>query len=759
MGQSPSKPTPKVVVEQLTPTTPEISRQSASVLRPLNDSPVSPTSHSSQRSPIPLHTTRSYSQELEGTPRTRRDSDTVVFTDEGSIAVGSVGLQAFNGHYWHRKSQSSPVDRTQPQRPEHESYTHYVANTPVFETQLIHKKASLRIICPLLRGVLEQASMNPLSALQVNNAFSPVSNITEPYELLFHNRKRISQTAKEDAGEHTVLHVEQLLEFVKKERPSTWEKLEELEAGICRKIAFEDIWLIYPSGATVFAKDQGGWRAYKVERIESGSSWRPEEVQIHCLYLDLDMTGKCLTPKREVLTVRGYSSELPIGDLEVVPDWHFKNQEDFQEDLLEEFLKNLMERGKKFWEYTRNVNHKEYHGQAWPRSSRQGPIKIVIDYVTSSKHENFVQNMPGRIGGSATCLACLGEALGLSSYLTKAPHDSDVCRAPRNIVNKGSEDPSESVYNSFLFCPSRMWAFSLKHKSWELILPDDIGEVQRQDNALDQLVMKADDKKYVESALHAYQKDEWGKIGDGMVRGNRGGLTILLHGNPGTGKTFTAECLAAKYGIPLYKIICADLGTDLEVLEKRLQEICLRAANWKALLLLDEAEMFIQARHTQDLRQYAVVSTFLNHLDSSEALLFITSTRVDRLDQALESRVTLPIQLPDLSFEAQQRIWMSLIRRLENPSEDQERIWEQFIELDLSAAEDGAYITMNGRQIKTCITAALTVAHKENKSLNTTHIRKILRLGRDFRKLVQGNSDDPRDRHEYLRRQVQQLAA
>lgn len=174
------------------------------------------------------------------------------------------------------------------------------------------------------------------------------------------------------------------------------------------------------------------------------------------------------------------------------------------------------------------------------------------------------------------------------------------------------------------------------------------------------------------------------------------------------------ECLAAKYGIPLYKITCADLGTDLEVLEKQLQEICLRASNWKALLLLDEADMFIRARDTHDLRQYAVVSTFLYHLDDSEALLFITSARVDRLDQALESRVTMPIQLPDLTFKAQQRIWKNLIRRLENPSEAQEKIWEQFIKFDLEAAEDGAYINMNGRQIKTCITAALTLAHKEN---------------------------------------------
>ncbi|KAI8950669.1 hypothetical protein F4801DRAFT_333308 [Xylaria longipes] len=708
MGQSPSKPATRVAVEQLMPANPDNSRLVAPVLHSPNNPSASPTSQSSQHSVMPLHTTRSDSHELEGATRTRRDSDAVVSIDEGSTAVGSVRLQQLYGHPWHRKSQLTPVDRTKLQRSEPGSFEGKspITGDLVFEIQPIHEKPSLRIICPLLSGVLKQAAISPLGDLQIDDSFSPTSTIAEPYEWLFRNRKRISQAAKQDTREHTIRHVDLLLEFVKKERPSTWEKLDELEAGNCRKIAFDDIWLIYPPGATVFAKDQGGWRAYKVERIESSSSSSSEEMLIHCLYLGLDTTGKWLTPKREVLTVRSYSSELPIGDLEVVPNWHFQRRNSLPE--------KLMERGKKFWEYSRNVNHKEYYGQAWLRSSRQDPIKIVIDYVTSSKHMNAEENTPGRIHGGAICITCLGETFGLPSYPIEAPHDSDVCTRVSQNINRESEDSSKGVHNSLLFCPSRMWAFSLKHKSWELILPEDIGDVQHQGNALNQLVMKPDDKEKLESALHTYCTDESIKNGNDVARGNGGGLTILLHGNPGTGKTFTAECLAAKHGMPLYNITCADLGTDLEVLKKRLREICLRAANWKALLLLDEADMFIQARDMQDLRQYAVVSTFLHHLDDSEALLFITSARVDRLDQALESRVAMPIHLPDISFESQQTIWKSLIWRLENPPEAQKKMWERFIKFGLETVDERAYTTMNGRQIKTCITAALTLARKEN---------------------------------------------
>ncbi|KAI0479763.1 P-loop containing nucleoside triphosphate hydrolase protein [Xylaria cf. heliscus] len=637
-------------------------------------------------------------------PGTMRDSDAV---DEGGTVMGSIRLQSLYGHPWPRKPPPSPVDRTQSQRSEPESYANPVTGDLLFEMFPTRERSSLRIICPLLNRVLRQASSNPPSVLQEDDSFSPTLTIVEPYELLFHNRKRISQVAEEGANrEHTIRHVKLLLDFIRHERPSTWEKLNELDSGNCRKIAFEDIWLIYPPGITVFAKDPGGWRAYKVERVESSSNSSGDVMLIHCLYLDLNTTGKWLTPRREVLTVRGYSSELPIGDLEVVPHWHFQRENSLSE--------KLTERGKKFWEYSRNVNHKEYYGQAWPRSSRQDPIKVVIDYVTSSKHMNLVQDTLGRIHSSSTCDICLGEALGLPSYPIEAPHDLDVCTRVTRQTDGEAEDSSKTAHSSLLFCPSRMWAFSLKHKSWEPILPEDLGDVQPQDDALDELIMKAEDKKRLESALITYRKDQPRKNNDGIARGSWGGFTILLYGNPGTGKTFTAECLAAKYGIPLYKITCADLGTDPDVLEDRLQDVCLRATNWKALLLLDEADMFIQARDKHNLREYAVVSTFLQHLDDSEALFFITSTRLDRLDQALDSRVTMPIHLPDISFEAQKTIWKSLIWRLENPSESQEKTWEEFIKFDLEAAEDGAYTTMNGRQINACIMAALALARKEN---------------------------------------------
>ncbi|KAJ2994012.1 hypothetical protein NUW58_g1665 [Xylaria curta] len=740
-GQSLSKPSTEVAATR-TATPTRSNRPPELVPSTPNGAPVSPVSNYSLGSSIPIQAPRMDEHGSEATLRTRRDSTIYSSTDAGSPTTCVDHPQLNYGKSWGRKPNFHLLDPAQLPRSNLESYGRLSNGTRVFEIRLMRERYSLRILCPLLRGALRRASINSLSASQREDSVSPELVIHEPYEWIFHNWKKISQAASEDEGKCTSLHAELLLEFIKAERPTTWGKLNEVESGECEKIAFEDLWLIYPAGVTVFAKDDGAWRAYKVERTDSNSPSSSGLMSIHCLYLDLDPTGQRLTPHREVLSIQSYTSERPIADLQVVPEWCFQGRNDLHDQLLK--------RGKSFWEHTRKVYYKEYSGDAWPRSSRKDPVSIIIDYVTSSKHIEVTGNASDTSYGGSTCSVCLGEVLGLPSYPTGASHDLDDGIELCGSSNRKNEESSLDVNAALLFCPPRIWAFSLTHKSWESILPKDIGEVRRQDDALAELEMVADHKNYLESALLTHLRDGQGVNSGGMVRRKGRGFNILLHGGPGTGKTLTAEWLAAKHVVPLYKITCGELGMDVDILEKRLQEVFLRATNWRALLLLDDADIFIKTRSIQDLRRYAIVSIFLHQLDDSEALLLMTTNHVD-LDPSLGSRVDIAIPLPRINFESQKRIWKIWIRHLGSlaPNQVQVQVLEQFIEFDLETAEEGAYITMNGRQIRSCISAASALARQDGERLGITHIRKILRLGRDFRELMHKTSSDPRATYEY----------
>jgi hypothetical protein len=93
-----------------------------------------------------------------------------------------------------------------------------------------------------------------------------------------------------------------------------------------------------------------------------------------------------------------------------------------------------------------------------------------------------------------------------------------------------------------------------------------------------------------------------------IVRGKGQGLIILLHGPPGSGKTSTAETIAAYTRRPLYSITCGDLGLTPDVVETRLLEHTKLADKWGCVLLLDEADVFLMQRGWRDLGRNALVS-------------------------------------------------------------------------------------------------------------------------------------------------------
>ena len=66
---------------------------------------------------------------------------------------------------------------------------------------------------------------------------------------------------------------------------------------------------------------------------------------------------------------------------------------------------------------------------------------------------------------------------------------------------------------------------------------------------------------------------------------------------------------------PLYVVGCGDLGIDVTAVEEKLATIFQRALTWNAIVLLDEADVFLQQRAVQDLQRNALVSgkSYLHH--------------------------------------------------------------------------------------------------------------------------------------------------
>jgi hypothetical protein len=59
---------------------------------------------------------------------------------------------------------------------------------------------------------------------------------------------------------------------------------------------------------------------------------------------------------------------------------------------------------------------------------------------------------------------------------------------------------------------------------------------------------------------------------------------------------------------PLYVVGCADLGITIESVEENLTKILRMSTEWNAILLLDEADVFLERRSTHDLERNGLVS-------------------------------------------------------------------------------------------------------------------------------------------------------
>lgn len=146
-----------------------------------------------------------------------------------------------------------------------------------------------------------------------------------------------------------------------------------------------------------------------------------------------------------------------------------------------------------------------------------------------------------------------------------------------------------------------------------------------------------------------------------IIQAKAGGAVVLLCGPPGVGKTLTAEVFAESEKRALYSVQCSQLGVTPEELEDELLKVLSRAARWKAVLLLDEADVYIRQRG-QDVNQNAMVGVFLRVLEYQNAVMFMTTNRPQDVDDAVSSRCVAKLMYKKPSVAELVKIWNVLTR-------------------------------------------------------------------------------------------------
>jgi hypothetical protein len=152
---------------------------------------------------------------------------------------------------------------------------------------------------------------------------------------------------------------------------------------------------------------------------------------------------------------------------------------------------------------------------------------------------------------------------------------------------------------------------------------------------------------------------EWG-MGHRTARGT--GISALFAGDSGTGKTFSAEVIAADLGFDLYVI---DLSTVVDKYigetEKNLDRIFTEADRVNGVLLFDEADaLFGKRSEVKDARdRYANVEVayLLQRMERFDGLAILTTNLRANVDEAFTRRLDAIIDFPVPEEGDRLRLW------------------------------------------------------------------------------------------------------
>lgn len=443
------------------------------------------------------------------------------------------------------------------------------------------------------------------------------------------------------------------------------------------------------------------WNIHAWNWIFDGKFQRREGVlkfYIQTLANEREITSTRSQPIEPTSEIALDKNPIPITELEVFPIRHAPR----------ELVGQLQQRGKTFWR-CRNRGFVSYQEDVKDSKNNLDGERYMIDVKTY----RFLH--------------------GPSQYPVLETEERIVDQLGEEAMSK--DEPPDDYFEFLL--PPMIKGFNLRTKKWFDLNVDQVSEVTWNKDVFKKVELDSDSKELITALVSNTIAAE---RNTDLIQGKGNGLILLLHGSPGTGKTLTAESVAEMTGKPLYRVTCGDIGTKAEQVERYLESVFYLGRLWDCVVLLDEADIFLEKRSIEDLDRNALVSVFLRVLEYYEGILILTSNRVEVFDEAFKSRIQLALYYPELGPSQRRRIWRNFLDRLSEVDGDS-------IDLDdfCDNLEDLKDVKMNGREIRNAITTARQLAKFRNERLNYENLKKSIKVSRRFDRFVKNEDESVED--------------
>eukprot|EP01089_Gocevia_fonbrunei_P020660 TRINITY_DN7748_c0_g1_i1.p1 TRINITY_DN7748_c0_g1~~TRINITY_DN7748_c0_g1_i1.p1 ORF type:complete len:638 (-),score=104.34 TRINITY_DN7748_c0_g1_i1:125-2038(-) len=439
-------------------------------------------------------------------------------------------------------------------------------------------------------------------------------------------------------------------------------------------ISYKSLWYLFPKGHKVYGTTDDGHKV-GAEVVST--------LYMAGIFPCFELTGSVIKANgKHFYTTSHKFRILPFAGTKPIPELTIKLLD--QED---EVKQELIARGARFAQMGVGVHYKTYQGYLsqregwWGFQLYKATGRVILDGIS------FNRTNPNS---------------------RSSPHSAGHTDRYNEQSNSFPEVPEEKF---FMTWPTIL-GFSFSAKKWGELVVSDLGDIVFDDLAYDRLVLPQEKKVLIKALV-----ENCDNTFSDIISGKGGGCIFLLHGSPGVGKTLTAESIAELLHRPLYSVSVGELGTDTIQLEKRLREILEVSSSWNAVILLDEADIFLEKRSENDIARNAMVGIFLRLLEYHQGVLFLTTNRVRSFDKAFHSRISIALRYEDLTSSAREQVWNTMLSAAGIEGMD--------------AKELGKY-DLNGRQIRTICRLALSLAKSEDVTVNKTHLERTILIADQF---------------------------
>ncbi|KAL4730640.1 hypothetical protein ACLX1H_002678 [Fusarium chlamydosporum] len=597
--------------------------------------------------------------------------------------------------------------------------------------------------------------------------------IDSPYQVLYHHRQELSHYKDHQPSAHspeyaatTSKHIDLLLSFLEDNLGEEIRREEERHKLDTPMATFDLFWLLLKPGEVFYAKRHDIWAPYVVSSVSNGSNVDTRSrygYKVNCWMLESN--GTKVNRFMHSFNLSPWLGEQEIGGLSVIPIAFWPENFEAQGGMT--MREKNIALGKLYWELLKRPTYMDYEGllvnSGTTHRHSRGPTGFMSGRVIcdASGFDSFYFDGPddNRRGRYRSPVRNNNAVFPSKDYLPRNPPrcGCDICMDDRSDRDAdgpyvGFEDldptkdtpPESDLF--YLVCSKTMPGFILGVRRWGHLNIANLKPVKTDKEAFKYLVLDDEVKLTVKALIGKFATDLGeGRVspwGNDFVKNKGEGRIFLLHGAPGVGKTCTAECVAELTNRPLISLTSGDLSVDSYQVENNLSYFLELGQRYGALVLLDEADIYLERRRSSDIKRNGLVSVFLRALEYYRGVLFLTTNRVQSFDSAFLSRIHVALHYKSLGHEDRERIWGHNFDRLSRDSNGLIHV--------SSAARDFVWnsqevrsLKWNGREIRNAMQTALALAENdaeeegaENITICVKHLRAVVKMSRGFRDYI-----------------------